>query len=550
MPPALDYDSPAEAAEFAREFAALSAGRYWGADRPAHLLVIYRRLVAALGPFAQQLRAATPLPQRPPLLAPWLAEWIDEEAFDDALFDVQLFLDARGVPGEVLRASFGQPLPLRSTNALGILRSAPPEAVRQWTDLKQHYPLTLNDERIVTGYHLVLEAFFHDQGSAGTTAELVLFLTEILPHFEAKLPDYAPGQEIYRCGDWFSIWRQHLLRTVPNLPADDAYYDLDFSLIIRNLPAAIWWNNGLPYRNQEKAFHYYSQDFFWLARGGSLRKIPDHPPYSRRMAMEFLDLPAELNTGEADIYVYCFLRSLGCSHAMCLALQRFFHRPEDPASLGTWLQRLDPIVQKLRELPSTWREHDDETNALLGYVYHCFRDQPGFSISGRPIAAIQREADAYYARIAERQALAQRREAERRAAADREQDINKASWKPLAKVQPWSQHYARYERVLAHTITELTTREALERESATMHHCVGGYWQRCKQGYSSIWSLREQRHNGQWFSVLTIEISPPSRNIIQVRGRFNASPNAGQMRIIEQWAHREKLGINLGWDWA
>ncbi|MEM9260491.1 MAG: PcfJ domain-containing protein, partial [Bacteroidota bacterium] len=409
-------------------------------------------------------------------------------------------------------------------------------ALAQWFDLVQKGSDQLSDEHLALACTILLESLFHDSGDQGTTEEFLDFLMQGVPVLQNIFPEC---RDTDRFADWFTLWRDHARKAVPNLPQEHPYYELAFPTILKYIPPAIWWNNGLPYRNGEKAFHYYSDEFFWLATGGSLRKMPNHPPYSKRMAKEFNALPPELRHGDNDTYTYCFLLSLGCLHEMALAVQRYFQRPEELADLPAWKEQLDPIVQTLRNYNIDWQ--DNVANFLLGYVYHLFRDQPEFSISGRAEEHLLRDAEAYYDRIEARRAEQARRNAEREAARRREE--NRDYWEPLRGVKAWEETFGRYDRVRKRQIVELTTQGAITAESASMKHCVSTYFRACKNGASSIWSLRELRQNGSWYSVLTLEIRPNLRSIVQIRGRFNARAGKEQMAVIRQWAEREGLHV-------
>lgn len=536
LPVKLDYASSAEETDFFIEVNKLNPDRYFSGDRLAHLLVVYRRLVAELSPFAQQLREAA-VTNRPPLLTGWLQEWVSDHADNEGLFDVLLYLGARGMEPQVLQELWSFPDFLQTTDELGLLRAAPMQAIRQWCSLVAAGIGTLGEDKTTIAYRLILETFFHDAGQFGENEELMAFLQECYDPLLEKFLGIQPKQEVLHFADWFQLWVAHYRQEVPNLPEDHAYYALDFPTIIKYLPPVILWNNGIPYLDRAKAFHYYSEEYFWLATGGSLRKLPNHPAYSKRMAKEFLSLPRQLETGEADVYVLCFLRSLEVPTGMAIALERFFRRPADIEEVKEWKARLDPVVQKLREANYNWAA--GEGDRLLQYLHRAVRDQFGFAINVRPIEQLEREAEAYYQRIAERRTEAERRQAEREATrrAQKEED----AWRPLQGVAPWVEEGDAYSPVRRWKIVELTHRSQLEAESAQMRHCVSTYFQKCRNHQASIWSMRELRQNGTWYSLVTIEIIPKQRKIVQLSARLNAPPRENLLDRIRDWAHREQL---------
>jgi hypothetical protein len=91
---------------------------------------------------------------------------------------------------------------------------------------------------------------------------------------------------------------------------------------------------------------------------------------------------------------------------------------------------------------------------------------------------------------------------------------------------------------------ELTNSAQLRSEGAALHHCVASYANRCYRGTSSIWSLRfwqaEKIHH-----VLTVEVDPKNRAVIQARGRANRSASGKSLRLLQDWAIREKLQMAI-----
>ena len=91
---------------------------------------------------------------------------------------------------------------------------------------------------------------------------------------------------------------------------------------------------------------------------------------------------------------------------------------------------------------------------------------------------------------------------------------------------------------------ELINSAQLRREGAALHHCVASYADRCYRGISSIWSLRLWRGE-KVHPVLTVEIDPRRRVVIQARGRANRAPSEKSLRLLQDWAVRERLQMVL-----
>lgn len=108
---------------------------------------------------------------------------------------------------------------------------------------------------------------------------------------------------------------------------------------------------------------------------------------------------------------------------------------------------------------------------------------------------------------------------------------------------------------------ELLSGKELAYEGRQMHHCVASYARNCQRGSKSIWSLQAEDGAGGRMRVLTIAVHNPSRNIVEVRGKYNAvarrsakNPQnqafekryrellAQSGRAMREWMQQEELG--------
>lgn len=93
-------------------------------------------------------------------------------------------------------------------------------------------------------------------------------------------------------------------------------------------------------------------------------------------------------------------------------------------------------------------------------------------------------------------------------------------------------------------LMELTNSAQLRAEGAALHHCVATYAEYCRSGMARIWSLRllqgeKVRH------LLTIQVDLRRRSIVQARGRRNRPANGKPLRLLQDWAIRERLHLAL-----
>jgi hypothetical protein len=91
---------------------------------------------------------------------------------------------------------------------------------------------------------------------------------------------------------------------------------------------------------------------------------------------------------------------------------------------------------------------------------------------------------------------------------------------------------------------ELTNSAQLRAEGAALHHCVASYDDRCCRGTSRIWSLRFWRGE-RVHHVMTIEVDPKRRAVVQARARANRAASGKPLRLLQDWATRERLQLAL-----
>lgn len=368
-----------------------------------------------------------------------------------------------------------------------------------------------------------------------TANRLAIFLQVILPCFEARFAHRMEVTQLYTHKklllSWMKVWQSHAYLEGGLEVAED-YYQMDFPTIVRYIPEYIWWNDGLVYRYGEKKYHFESPEFRHLATGGSIRNGPDYRPYTRRMAKAFVTLPFDFEGGQRDMYIYLYGLSLGAGELLLALMQQYIRHRSSQANMLKELTQWNPIIQKLAD-PAFENLSVGQARGLMGYLYHCLRDQPTFSVKSRSITRLYNESLAYMDRIQVRAQERQQRLEARRIRTAANKHLN---WKSHHRIQPLELKRDAH----AYKIVELTDEKQLEREGSVMNHCVGSYVYKCINAHSSIWSLREFRDRN-WYSLVTIEVE--ENQIVQARAAFNATPTAVSRKIIRDWANREKIDL-------
>lgn len=390
-----------------------------------------------------------------------------------------------------------------------------------------------------------LPALDDDENLATDTA---LFLRRF-PTLFAPLINYLKAQSmpLTQTALWFTHWRNFQQKTEVGIEADDDYYQLEYWEIIRNVPPYIWCKNGVPFYQKQRRFYLGSPEFRFLALGNNVRKLPHLAYFSKRMAALFNDFYThpekvdQLHQLTSHHYFFLLALSQKVDTTWGTLLIEYMRYYPDPTALAQEIARWQPVIQKIASFKdSYWLEADEYKRMFLGYMYHCLRDVPNFTLKRKTEQELIRATERYYTLITVRQNERTARAEQRR----KEVKIPKAiQWAAHNGIRPLEPRKARKGStfIAEHTlkIIELTDEHQLNREGQQMRHCVATYAVRCQRKVCSVWSLREFE-KGQWRSRVTIEISR-DRRIVQARGRFNAVPKERFAKAIENWANREGL---------
>ncbi len=150
--------------------------------------------------------------------------------------------------------------------------------------------------------------------------------------------------------------------------------------------------------------------------------------------------------------------------------------------------------------------------------------QPNFSMKGRTLKSLQRHmANWRQELLLKRPSLAKRN----------------FQWQGI-EIQP----LVHQDGDVKWLIFELLNDRALMLEGAAMDHCVSDYVEQCADHKSSIWSLRVHG-KGCPKRLVTIEIDPERKVIVQANAKSNEDPSPAVKEVLQRWATREGLIISL-----
>ena len=153
---------------------------------------------------------------------------------------------------------------------------------------------------------------------------------------------------------------------------------------------------------------------------------------------------------------------------------------------------------------------------------------PGFSITGRSLASMQRLVEEWHRGLG--------------AQAAGTLSWSRSRLRPLIFQEPPIEP----ERPpVRWQLVELTSSAELQAEGKALRHCVASYARLCLWGRSQIWSLRRSRDSSRFRSVATIEVDPKARTVIQARGLRNQAMSWRARELLQLWARRENIDVRV-----
>lgn len=178
---------------------------------------------------------------------------------------------------------------------------------------------------------------------------------------------------------------------------------------------------------------------------------------------------------------------------------------------------IEPIVEYLHD------QRFEFHRVVVGEDTEVYLDppEPDLSVKGRTVASLMKRVEPW-------RAERRRREARRRVLRWERSGIG--------------EYRRRSEDGRAWSVLELLDGDGLAEEGKAMQHCVATYTGCCLRGASTIWSLGLEGEGGRE-RLVTIEVNPQTREVVQAKARCNEEPDGASRAILAEWAGREGLTL-------
>ena len=336
------------------------------------------------------------------------------------------------------------------------------------------------------------------------------------------------GPNFYTALAWLSRHRHLWVRQPESFKSRTKNATRLFESFVRQLlvrfemPAymfAVWFVN-----HQEKLTRDQKL-FLHLAAGHSVRRFGQLPiTLTKRMGHFFMQAPSN-TIGQAVRWAE--IRGLGGSERLADAvantfLANHFGNQEFWRSVFEWfvshpmldVQQVGPIADYLLD------QRFGGQHPILGFNV----PQPNLSMRGRTPEALVRAVERWHDRLMIKTG-----------------PWKGTSWKPTA-IEPFIFETGVTNKKIW-TIHELLSARELFQEGRKLNHCVSTYTSSCVSRTTSIWTMQASSDEGTK-RLLTIEVGPRTKRIIQVRGKNNRYPREHEIKIISRWAQEAGLKFN------
>ena len=244
-----------------------------------------------------------------------------------------------------------------------------------------------------------------------------------------------------------------------------------------------------------------------VGSGAAIKSLPNYPEhFTAKMTHIFRNTPKGFSIDQALIRA----EALGYGASPEMAERMAWSRLTEVAANGMFWSTVIQFFAKTNVDHNTLR-------TLLEYLASCIAANANYSLKGRTLQTVQRDAAIWHEHMQKRRDAA-----------------NEVDWEP-SDIQPLYFEGTHNGKRVSYRTVELLTADELYQEGTDMNHCIADYIDDCHCGDSSVFSLR--RYDGDTFKKLaTIEINPVTKVIIEAQGNCNTDLSDKAIIALRAWA--------------
>ncbi len=259
--------------------------------------------------------------------------------------------------------------------------------------------------------------------------------------------------------------------------------------------------------------------FIDIGRGMNLRKCKNLPiDMTKKISHYFMQAPDDFNVAEAMRWAQVL--GMGGDETLANNIVSSILGRNNFNDEEFWKKVILYLIQNASMLAK------NKLQEVVDYISSIYTDRGEFNIKDRNINNLIRLSDEWHVATSFTRTLG-----------------NVKSWEECG-VQEYRVEEGEEEERKIYFIVELLSAKALADEGRKMRHCVGSYAFYCSKKRCSIFSLRVMEASGEQKRLGTLEISLPSKTIVQAKAKCNAKMTDKARKIMNAWATQEDLKLS------
>lgn len=254
--------------------------------------------------------------------------------------------------------------------------------------------------------------------------------------------------------------------------------------------------------------------YIQLGKGKSIKDLSQIPVnLTNRMAHEFKNAPAFFEPNQALRYAQAlgFAASLKTAKTIGFSELARINKSEEKF----WVT----VVQFFAKETEVKAK---DLNTILGYLMFRYGENKLFSMKGRTLNTLLQLATEWQRNVYKN-------------------EIGEVLYWEKSGIAPLYKEQIENGKKVVYKTVELLNSMALYDEGNVMHHCIAGYDEDCKDGLSTIFSLRKSIGNEISTPLATIEVGLSEMTIIEAKAKFNQEPDNKSLELIDLWVKNSEI---------
>ncbi len=277
------------------------------------------------------------------------------------------------------------------------------------------------------------------------------------------------------------------------------------------------WEIGNLNQTAEKHIDWCIQ----LTNGASVRALANFPvKVTPKIAHYFVNSPDYVSVNEAIRYAQ--VMACGGDEYLAWYINQSYLGRNGFNQEEFW----ETVIAFFARTPMFDAENVPNLVDYLEAQHHQNRD---FSMKGRTINALLRQSEEWHAELAQR----------RKANSLKKNIIwEKCNINTFVKEEGAFEHN-NYKKFV---LRELLSSNELQKEGSAMNHCVASYAYKCEKRTTAIFTLEQIAYWGELCEkMVTIEINLNTKEVVQIKGKYNRQPTQRESNIVQMWIDENNL---------